>query len=426
MRISLIFLLLSIALLTRSQTPAGDSSSRTGRAGDSAFRDSFSIRTGADQLERYLPLLEGRSVAIFGNATTIVGKTHLVDTLLKKGIRIVKLFSPEHGFRGEADAGAAVNSQTDPVTGLPIISLYGARSKPTSTDLEDVDVMVFDMQDVGVRFYTYLASMQKYLEAAIENDKPIVLLDRPDPNGWLVDGPVLDTAYRSDVGMQPVPIVYGLTMGEYARMLMGEHWLNPHADSLAVLLAKRPAAQQKNGFKLTIIPCQNYTHHSRYTLPVKPSPNLPNMQSVYLYASICLFEGTAISLGRGTDKPFQQFGYPLFPKNLYSFTPKSVPGATKPPQLNKVCYGFDLSRTDALKEVGDGFTLKWVLQAYRLFPGKDTFFLNTGKGFDRLAGGSILRQQIRQGMTEQTIRKSWEPALSDFKKTRKKYLLYAE
>ena len=424
MRISLVFLLLSIAAVTRSQTPA-DSSSHTGDS-SSRTRDSASIRTGADQLERYLPLLEGRSVAIFGNATTIVGKTHLVDTLLKKGIRIVKLFSPEHGFRGEADAGAVVSSQTDPVTGLPIISLYGTQSKPTSTDLEDVDVMVFDMQDVGVRFYTYLASMQKYLEAAIENDRPMILLDRPDPNGWLVDGPVLDTAYRSNVGMQPVPIVYGLTMGEYARMLMGEHWLNPHADSLAALLAKRPAAQQKNGFKLTIIPCQNYTHHSRYTLPVKPSPNLPNMQSVYLYASICLFEGTAISLGRGTDKPFQQFGHPLFPKNLYSFTPKSVPGATKPPQLDKVCYGYDLSGADALKEVGDGFTLKWVLQAYRLFPGKDTFFLRTGKGFDRLAGGSTLRQQIRQGMTEQAIRKSWEPALSDFKKTRKKYLLYAE
>lgn len=416
MRIPFAIILLSITFATRSQTP--DTASRT--------RDTVILYTGADQMERYLPLLEGRSVAIFGNATTVVGRTHLVDTLLKKGIRIVKLFSPEHGFRGDADAGAAVSSQTDPITGIPIISLFGVQSKPTPTDLEDVDVMVFDMQDVGVRFYTYLAAMQRYLEAAIENDKPMVLLDRPNPNGWLVDGPVLDTAFRSGVGMQPVPIVYGMTMGEYARMLMGEHWLHPQADSLATTLTKRPAAAQKNGFKLTIIPCRNYTHHRTYALPVKPSPNLPNMQSVYLYASICLFEGTAISLGRGTDKPFQQFGHPLFPKTLYSFTPKSVPGATHPPQMDKLCYGYDLSQVDAPKEVGDGFTLKWLLQAYRLFPGKDTFFLGTAKGFDRLAGGSTLRQQIRQGMTEPAIRKSWEPALSDFKKTRKKYLLYAE
>ncbi|HVS95802.1 MAG TPA: DUF1343 domain-containing protein [Puia sp.] len=362
------------------------------------------IETGAQQMDRYLPLLKGRSVAIFANATSVVGHSSLVDTLLKKGVHVVKIFSPEHGFRGEADAGAKVGNQVDPRTGIPIVSLYGSKTKPTADDLANVDVLLYDIQDVGVRFYTYIGSLQRYLEAAIENHRPLVILDRPDPNGSYVDGPVLDTAYRSFVGMQPVPVVYGMTIGEYARMLIGEGWV--HADA---------------GFHLTIIPCRNYTHKSKYILPVKPSPNLPNMQSVYLYGSLCLFEGTNVSLGRGTNKPFQQWGNPDFPKTLYSFTPESVPGATDPPLLGKKCYGYDLSAVHV-----KGLTFKWVLQAYSLTPHKDSFFLRNGRGFDRLAGGPLLRQQIEKGMTEEQIRKTWEPGLEKFRAIRKKYLLYAD
>lgn len=362
------------------------------------------IITGAQQMDRYLPLLEGRSVGVFANPTSVVGDTHLVDTLLKRGIHITKIFSPEHGFRGEADAGAKVANQADPATGIPIVSLYGSKTKPTADDLAGVDVMLYDIQDVGVRYYTYIGSLQRYMEAAIENHRPLILLDRPDPNGFYVDGPVLDTAYRSFVGMQPVPVVYGMTIGEYARMLLGERWVI--SDS---------------SWHLTIIPCKNYTHHSRYILPVKPSPNLPNMQSVYLYPSLCLFEGTVVSLGRGTTKPFQQFGNPDLPKDLYSFTPESVPGATKPPQMGKTCYGYDLSSVKV-----KGLSLQWVLKAYALCPDKDHFFLGTAKGFDRLAGGPVLRQQMQEGLSEDQIRKSWQPALKAFKAIRKKYLLYAD
>jgi|SRR6185312_10441186 len=362
------------------------------------------IVTGAQQMDRYLPLLKGRSVAIFANPTSVVGSTHLVDTLLKKGIHVVKIFSPEHGFRGEADAGAKVGNQVDPKTGVPIISLYGSKTKPTADDLAGVDVMLYDIQDVGVRYYTYIGSLQRYMEAAIENNRPLVILDRPDPLGFYIDGPVLDTGYRSFVGMQPVPVVYGMTIGEYARMLIGEGWVR--ADT---------------GFHLTIIPCRNYTHRSRYVLPVKPSPNLPNMQSVYLYPSLCLFEGTDVSLGRGTTKPFQQFGNPEFPKDLYSFTPESVPGASNPPQLGKRCYGYDLSAVDV-----KGLTLKWLLKAWSLTPEKDSFFLRGGRSFDRLAGGPVLREQVQQGLSGEAIRKTWQPGLKKFKAIRKKYLLYAD
>ena len=373
-----------------------------------------SILTGADQMDLYLPMLQGRSVAIFANPTSIVGSSHLVDTLLKRGIRIRKIFSPEHGFRGDADAGEHVGSQVDPGTGIPIVSLYGSKSKPSAEDLADVDVLIFDLQDVGVRFYTYISSLQKYMEAAIENHRPLIILDRPNPNGFYVDGPILDMKYRSFVGMQPIPVVYGMTIGEYARMLVGEHWLDSSVNAYI------------KDFQLTVIPCKHYTHKSRYTLPVKPSPNLPDMQSVWLYPSLCLFEGTAISLGRGTPLPFQQFGHPSFPKELYSFTPKSVPGAKNPPLLNQLCYGYDLSQIDVAKVTDNHWSLKWLLLAYGLFPDKDHFFNGSGSGFDRLAGGDKLRHQIIQGQKEEEIRKSWEPELSNFKKIRKKYLLYAE
>lgn len=360
---------------------------------------------GAEQMSEYLPLLQGKRVAILTNYTARVDGTTVVDTLVKRGINIVKIFSPEHGFRGDADAGATVGNQKDPVTGIPIVSLYGRKNKPSTDDLGDVDVMVYDIQDVGVRYYTYPASLQRYMESAIENHRPLIVLDRPDPNGDYVDGPVLDTAFRSFVGMQPVPVVYGMTIGEYARMLLGEGWV--HSD---------------RGFRLTVIQCRDYTHHSKYSLPVRPSPNLHDMQSVYLYPSLCLFEGTAISLGRGTDKPFELFGAPSLPHDLFSFTPRSVPGATSPPHLNEVCYGYDLSHID----VPHAMSVKWVLEAYRLFPDKDHFFTKNGSVFDRLAGSSVLRQQIRDGLSEEAIRKSWEPGLKHFKTIRKKYLLYAE
>jgi uncharacterized protein YbbC (DUF1343 family) len=394
-------------------------------------------------MDQYLPLLRGQSVAVFANPTSLVGTSHLIDTLLKNGIHIQKIFSPEHGFRGEADAGATVGNQTDPQTGIPVVSLYGSKLKPTADDLANVDVLLFDIQDVGVRFYTYISSLQKFLESAIENNRPLIILDRPDPNGFYVDGPVLDPKFKSFVGMQPIPVVYGMTIGEYARMLIGEQWLDPsvtsqlnaiHAinqsadriDSLLRTLQKRPVNIHLNDFRLIVIPCRNYTHKSKYTLPVKPSPNLPNMQSVYLYPSLCLFEGTQISIGRGTSKPFQQFGHPSFPPGGYNFTPGSLPGARNPPQLGQLCYGFDLSRIDVAKETGNRWSLKWILKAYTLFPDKDHFFTGNGSGFDRLAGTAILEQQIREGLTEEDIRKSWEPALGNFKKIRKKYLLYAD
>ena len=414
------------------------------------------LLTGAEQMGQYVPMLKGKRVAVFANATSTVGQSHLVDTLVKKGVNIHTIFSPEHGFRGDADAGATVGNQQDPATGIPIVSLYGSKVKPGPADLEAIDVMVYDIQDVGVRFYTYISSLQKYLEAAIENGIPLIVLDRPDPNGSYVDGPVLDTAFRSFVGEEPIPVVYGMTIGEYAQMLLGEGWVRsdasfhggplPGAPTSKNPTSKTPTSKTptsetqisetptpgaplsgpKPGFRLIVIPCKGYTHHSRYALPVKPSPNLPNMQSVYLYPSLCLFEGTGVSLGRGTSKPFQQFGAPSLPDSLYHFIPQPVAGALKPPLLGQVCYGYDLSAIDVAKETDNRISLKWLLKAYELYPDKEHFFNGNGSGFDRLAGSSVLRQQIRDGLTEAGIRKSWEPALEHFKLIRKKYLLYAE
>ena len=300
------------------------------------------IRTGADRMEVYLPLLSGKKVAVFANQTSIVGKAHLVDTLLSKGVQIVKIFAPEHGFRGTADAGEQIENMKDAKTGLPVISLYGAKRKPGAEELQDVDVLLFDIQDVGVRFYTFISSLQEFMEAALENKKPLMILDRPNPNGSYVDGPVLDRKFSSFVGMQPIPVVYGLTIGEYAMMLAGEKWLSEKANL-------------QNSYNISYTTYTRYTvsypgnqmcgykHSSEYVLPVKPSPNLPNQRSVLLYPSLCFFEGTVISLGRGTDKPFQVFGSPGLPDNLYSFTPVSVEGAKNPPLLNQKCFGYDLS-----------------------------------------------------------------------------------
>jgi uncharacterized protein YbbC (DUF1343 family) len=393
------------------------------------------IMTGAERMEVYLPLLQGKRVGIFANHTSIVGTTNLVDTLKKRGVQIKVIFGPEHGFRGTADAGEKIGNYTDEKTGIPVVSLYGSKHKPSAEDLKEVDIMLFDIQDVGTRFYTYISSLQEFMEAAVENNKPLIVLDRPNPNGSYVDGPVLDTAFRSFVGMQPIPIVYGWTIGEYALVLLKEGWLRQkpknifaYINDLAYSLSTPKFKETSKQFSLTIILCENYTHKSRYVLPVKPSPNLPDIQSIYWYPSTCWFEGTVLSEGRGTPKPFQLFGHPSLPKNLVAFTPRSVPGATNPKLKDQLCYGWDLSGSpdEVLKKVDNKIQLKYILEAYRLFPQKDSFFLRNGATFNRLAGNDVLIKQIKQGLSEDEIRKSWEPALSKFKMLRQAYLLYKE
>jgi uncharacterized protein YbbC (DUF1343 family) len=385
---------------------------------------STQIIPAAERMDVYLPLLKGRSVAVFANQTSVVGSSHLIDTLLKRGINIKKIFAPEHGFRGTADAGENVNNLKDEKTGIPIVSLYGNKQKPSEDDLKDVDLLLFDIQDVGARFYTYISSLQKFMEAAFENSKPLMILDRPNPNGFYVDGPVLDMKFKSFVGMQPIPVVYGMTIAEYAFMIAGEKWLSEKANARYDYY-KTAQNSADTPFHFQVIKCGNYDHNSKYILPLAPSPNLPNMQSVYLYPSICFFEGTVISLGRGTSKPFQQFGNPLLPNNLYSFTPQSVSGAKNPPLLNQLCYGFDLSNINAVEEIDNHIQLKWLLQAYQLYPDKEKFFL-ANNYFNTLAGSAVLMQQIKDGMSEDEIKKTWQPALTAFKKIRKKYLLYRD
>ena len=362
------------------------------------------VRTAAQRTDAYLPLLKGKRVGLLVNQTSMISPSaHLVDSLMSLKVNIVKIFSPEHGFRGTADAGEKVGNSRDSRTGLPIVSLYGSHRQATAADLADVDVLVFDVQDVGVRFYTYISTLEELMVSAAENNKPLIVLDRPNPNGHYIDGPILDTRFRSFVGMQPIPTVHGMTVGEYAKMLNGEGWL-----------------KGKVQCALTVVPCENYDHNTMYQLPVKPSPNLPNMRSIYLYPSTCLFEGTVFSLGRGTDKPFQVYGHPLLPKNGFSFTPKSVPGAKSPVLMDSLCYGFDLTTIDPLT---DEIDLSYIINAYQLFPEKARFFNNF---FDKLAGNDVLRKQIQQGMTAEAIRKSWEPGLQRFANIRKKYLLYTD
>ena len=384
------------------------------------------VITGAERMPVYLPLLKGKAVAVFANQTSMVKNSHLVDTLLKSGINVVKIFGPEHGFRGDADAGEKVGDARDARTGLPVNSLYGNHKKPTADDLKDVDVLVFDIQDVGVRFYTYISSLQYYLEAAIENHKPLLILDRPNPNGFYVDGPVLDTNFKSFVGMQPIPIVYGMTIGEYALFLMGENLLSAKANAInAYNITTTPTADTP--FHVQVIKCQQYDHQTKYLLPVMPSPNLKEMQSIYLYPSTCFFEGTVLSEGRGTDKPFQVFGHPALPKNLYSFTPKPNAGAKNSKCFFQECYGWNLggSIDEVLKKVDGRIQLKYFIEAYKLFPGKDSFFLKTNF-INKLAGNADFMQQIKKGLSEEDIRKSWQPGLTEFKAKRKKYLLYRD
>ncbi len=396
-------------------------------------KNNATILPAAYRTEAYMPLLKGKRVAIFANHTATIGKTHLVDTLQKMGVKIVIAFGPEHGFRGTADAGEKVDSYVDSATQIPVVSLYGKKRKPSAEDLKNVDIMIYDIQDVGTRFYTFISSMQEYMEAALENSKPLIILDRPNPNGFYVDGPVLDTAYKSFVGMQPVPIVYGMTIGEYARMLGGEQWLSTKAANEKYQYYLHAKNSKDTAFHFLVIKCANYNHKSKYILPIKPSPNLPDMASIYWYGSNCLYEGTVLSEGRGTPHPFCIFGHPDLPKNLFSFTPVSMDGAKDPKLKNKLCYGWNVagSNEKVLKEIDNKIQLKYLLEAYKLFPNKDSFFLipktnkkPTAYSFNKLAGSDELMNAIKEGKTEQQIRAMWKPKLDAFKIIRKKYLLY--
>jgi uncharacterized protein YbbC (DUF1343 family) len=359
------------------------------------------IKTGADNVEKYLPLLKDKKVGIVTNQTGILSnKMHLVDFLLEQQIAIQTIFAPEHGFRGTADAGEHVVDQKDIKTGLSIISLYGDNRKPLPEQLKGIDVMIFDLQDVGARFYTYISTLHYVMEACAENNISLIVLDRPNPNRDCIDGPILEKEYTSFVGMHPIPILHGMTIGEYAQMINGENWL-------------------KNSVrcKLTIIPCVNYNHKMCYSLPVKPSPNLPNDQSINLYASLCLFEGTNVSMGRGTEKQFQIYGSPYLQKGKFSFVPKPNFGAKNPLYNGIICYGKDLSKIKKTKQL----ELKWLISAYQETTDKTKFF---NSFFTKLAGTKKLQQQIENGISENEIRKTWAIDLNNFKKMRMQYLIY--
>jgi uncharacterized protein YbbC (DUF1343 family) len=366
------------------------------------------VNVGASRIELYFNSLKDKHVAIVGNQTSVIGQTNLVDTLVKLGLTIDKIFCPEHGFRGEAEAGATVASSVDKTTGIPVVSLYGNNKKPTAIQLKGIQVVVFDLQDVGVRFYTYISTLHYVMEACAENHIPLVLLDRPNPNGYFIDGPMLKPDCKSFVGMHPVPIAYGMTIGEYAQMINGEKWLN-------------------NGIQceLTVIPLSNYTHKTRYKLPVAPSPNLQTMNAIYLYPSLCLFEGTPLSVGRGTDCPFEVVGYPNPKFGTYTFTPKVIPGKSEnPPCKNQQCYGYNLSKfSDMVLKDTNAIQLFWIIEAYKSYPDKQKFFTPF---FDKLAGDKLLKGMIVAGKSEMEIKKSWEVPIQAFKMIRKKYLIYPD
>lgn len=368
---------------------------------------SCEIIVGAACTSEYVPLLKGKKVALLSNHTGVVGDKHVLDIMLEKGVDVTTIFSPEHGFRGNADAGEHVKSSVDEKTGIPIASLYDGNSKkPAKKVMDGFDVLVVDIQDVGLRFYTYYVTMINLMNAAIEYDKEVVVFDRPNPNGMYVDGPILDMKYKSGVGALPIPVVHGLTMGEIANMANGEGWL-------------------ENGkkVKLTVIKCKNYTHQSRYVLPVAPSPNLPNMHSIYLYPSTCYFEATPVSLGRGTDKPFQVYGHPNMKGYDFSFTPRSIPGAKNPPQLDRECYGRDLTQIPDDEIIAKGINLEYVIDAYRNLNLDDHFFRSF---FELLIGNGKVRKMIKEGKSADEIKATWSEDVARFKEQRRPYLLYAE
>ncbi len=382
----------------------GDEGSPSGFVDNGSVSDG--LQTGADQIPLLLSMVEGKRVGITGNQTTVVGGVHLVDTLLQLGVDVVRVFSPEHGFRGEAEAGRRVEGGVDAATGLPLVSLYGRTKKPSPADLADIDIMVFDIQDVGARFYTYISTLHYVMEACAESGIPVLVLDRPNPHGHYVDGPVLDTRFRSFIGMHPVALVHGMTMAEYARMINGEGWLD-------------------NGIQCVLkwIPMKGYSRNTIYQLPVNPSPNLQDMDAIYLYPSVCLLEGTVASVGRGTDSPFRLIGHPAVKTGDTTFVPRSIPGKSENPKfLGETCHGWLLNgqQPDGSSQL-DSLDLTWLIRMYHEVGGGTKFFTSS---FNLLAGNDQLKQQIINKTPEHEIRKSWQPALEAFHHTREKYLLY--
>lgn len=369
------------------------------------------VVVGAARVNTYMPILKGKRVAIMSNHTGMVGKKHTLDIMLENGINVTTIFSPEHGFRGNADAGEKVKSGVDSKTGIPIASLYDGKSPmPSKENMDKFDVIVIDIQDVGLRYYTYYVTMINLMDAAIVYDKEVMVLDRPNPNGMYVDGPILDMKYKSGVGRLPIPVVHGMTLGELALMAEGEGWLKDG---------------KHLGSRLTVVKCENYTHQTRYKLPIAPSPNLRTMTAIYLYPSICYFEATPVSLGRGTNKPFEIYGHPAMKGKgyKYSFTPRSVAGAKNPPQLNVKCYGRDLSKLDNEKVIAAGINLEYLIDAYRSVNIGDKFFTSF---FEKLIGDGNIRKMIEDGKSADEIKATWSGDVEKFKKQRHQYLIYAE
>ncbi len=402
---------LSIILILAIFVSCNTTTSSNNLQNDTIKKDSIIVEekiepiiVGAEQIDLYLSKIKDKNIALVVNQTSMVGNTHLVDTLISLGINIKKIFAPEHGFRGNIDRGKHVSSNIDEKTGLPIISMFGKNRRPQNEQLADVDIIIFDIQDVGARFYTYISSMHEVMEACVENDKKLLVLDRPNPTGDYVDGPVREEKYKSFVGMHPIPIVHGLTIGELAKMINGEGWLT-------------------NGYfcNLTVVPVKNYTHEMLYSLPIRPSPNLPNDISIRLYPSLCFFEATNFSIGRGTEFPFQVIGYPDTIFGDFNFIPQDIEGVqTNPIQEGEFCFGIDL-RNEPLSETK--FTLKYVIEFYNKSANKEEFFARSN-WFNLLAGNSTLQKQIKQGLNEEEIRNSWKEELDSYKKMREKYLIY--
>jgi len=364
-----------------------------------------SVKTGAEQFDKYLPLLKGKRVALVTNVTGLVGKTSIVDTLLKRGVKIVKIFGPEHGFRSDTEAGEHVKSNKDAKTGIPVISLYGANKKPSKEQLKNVDVLVYDIQDLGVRFYTYISTMCYAMEACAENCKQFIVLDRPNPNGFYIDGPVLQQKYKSFLGLHPVPIVYGMTCGEYAQMANAEGWLKGSVKC-----------------SLTVVPLENYDRKASYLLPTKPSPNIPNEKAVVLYPGLGLFEGTMMSLGRGTEFPFQVVGHPEYKDTSFSFTPLASRITSKPRYLNTICYGIDLRESVYLTQHPRKINIATLIAVYQSMKSDQFFEIN----FNYHTGNALLQEQLKNNLAEEEIRSSWQEEIQSFKKVRRKYLLYED
>lgn len=402
-----LFLLLAACTFAQKEASARGEKTLMPQDGILLAGDEAPLKVGAERLEEYLPLLEGQRVAVMSNQTGMVGDIHLVDVLVNHRANVVGIFSPEHGFRGTADAGEHVSSSVDEKTGIPIWSLYGSGGgKPSARQMEEFDVLLFDLQDVGLRFYTYYASMARLMDACAEHGKQMIVLDRPNPNGFYVDGPLLDMKHKSGVGWLPIPVVHGMTLGELALMINGEKWL-----------------PEGRVCDLTVVSCENYSRQTRYELPIAPSPNLPTVQSIYLYPSTCLFEGTVMSLGRGTPFPFETYGHPDYTGSDFSFTPRSVPGAKNPPLLNKLCHGVDLRNVPHEQIWEKGFDLSYVIDAYHNLNIGNKFFTSF---FEKLVGVDYIRQDIMAGKSADAIKAKWTGDVENFKKQREPYLIYEE